>query len=100
MVEYFYYVSFDMISDIFCNIALTIKLNTDYGYIKSHESNIIVHPNFNTKRRWTKETNFGGENNRTGCLKLAWFIMPLAGVESRKRMVTGIDILIGSSWQG
>ena len=33
-------------------------------------------------------------------LKLAWFIMPLAGVESRKRMVTGIDILIGSSWQG
>ena len=30
MVEYFYYVSFDMISDIFCNIALTIKLNTDY----------------------------------------------------------------------
>ena len=30
VVEYFYYVSFDMISDIFCNIALTIKLNTDY----------------------------------------------------------------------
>ena len=26
--------------------------------------------------------------------------MPLAGVESRKRMVTGIDILIGSSGQG
>lgn len=47
-----------------------------------------------------KKQNFGGENNRTGCLKLAWFIMPLAGVESRKRMVTGIDILIGSSWQG
>ena len=26
----------------------------------------FVHSNFNTKRRWTKETNFGGENNRTG----------------------------------
>lgn len=68
VVEYFYYVSFDMISDIFCNIALTIKLNTDYGYIKSHESNIIVHPNFNTKRRWTKEQNFGDAGKWHVCL--------------------------------
>ena len=42
---------------------------------------------------WRRE-----QQNRV--FKAAWFIMPLAGVESRKRMVTGIDILIGSSWQG
>ena len=35
------------------------------------KSNIIVHPNFNRKRRWTKETNFGDANKWHVCLRLA-----------------------------
>ena len=31
---------------------------------------IIVHPNFNRKRRWTKETNCGDANKWLVCLRL------------------------------
>ena len=51
----------DVLSYFCIRKGITLKVLC-YGYIKSHPNNIIVHPYFNRKRRWTKETNCGDAN--------------------------------------
>lgn len=78
----------------------SISKSDNYGYTESQANRLIVHTNFKTKRRWTKETNFGDVNNRIGYSRLACFFMLLMGVALSVKTAVVMNILTGSNWLG